>query len=121
MTTRIKYSLEERTFLVSAYLHFQADCFEIFMEFAKLFPNTPVLCRLMVYKLHRKFMTSSSVVNAPRSGHHVVVMDEKCMYTLRPLQTIEHVLRHSRCGSHEHDVREFEKKCLWHKLSPWLG
>ncbi len=28
---------------------------------------------------------------------------------------------HSCHGSHEHDVREFEKKCLWHKLPPRLG
>ncbi len=40
---------------------------------------------------------------------------------LRLVQTIERVLRHSRRGSHENDVREFEKKCLWHKLPLWLG
>ncbi len=40
---------------------------------------------------------------------------------LRPVQTMKCVLRHSRCGSHEHDVRKFTKKCLWHKLPPRLG
>ncbi len=44
-----------------------------------------------------------------------------CQKLLRPVQTIKRVLRHSRCGSHEHDVRKFEKKCLWHKLPLRLG
>ncbi len=39
--------------------------------------------------------------------HHVCIM-----LRIRPVQTIKRVLWHSRCGSHKHDVREFEKKML---------
>ncbi len=41
--------------------------------------------------------------------------------TKRPVKTIKRVLWHSCHGSHEHDVRKFAKKCLWHKLLPRLG
>ncbi len=34
------------------------------------------------------------------------------LWIWRPVQTIERVLRHSHRSSHEHDVREVEKKCF---------
>ncbi len=52
---------------------------------------------------------------------HSYVMVLRYSVTLRPVHTIERVLWYSRHDSHEHDVREFEKKCLCHKLPPRLG
>lgn len=65
---RFKFLLEQRTFLVYKYFHEHGDYDSILGEFAIRFPNTPVPCCQMVWKLKNKFKQTGSVADAPRAG-----------------------------------------------------
>lgn len=70
---RVSYTTAERVCLLSGYLRYNAEYNTIFEEFAAQHPGRPIPTRQMVYKLHKKFLVTGSVVDAPRSGRPTTV------------------------------------------------
>ncbi len=62
---RMKYTKDERIFLLISYLCNHADYTMILAEFAKHFPNEPITCHWNVTILLCKFKATGSVADVP--------------------------------------------------------
>ncbi len=66
MQQTVRYMIEERVSLLTAYLCYDADYAEIVGDFQHRFSNQPVPMRQMIHRLNKKFQRMGLVSDAPK-------------------------------------------------------
>ncbi len=67
-TIRHKFTIEERVWLVRASYQQNADYEQMFIDFTKHFPDTPIPLHQSVWKMVTQFERTGSIADAPQSS-----------------------------------------------------
>lgn len=99
-----KFTIEQRVFVVNHWVKYDHDYASLVLDFEDKFPNTRVPERGYAQRLYRKFLTTGTVNDKPRSGR------PKTAFTDENLETVAfHFTEHPRT-SQRHSARQLQMK-----------
>ena len=111
-----KYTLEQRTFLLTRYYQLSANLGTLREEFDVCYPNVPFPSRQMLRNMHHKFQRTGSITDAPHSGRPRTRRCEGNLNTVAQA-VVEDPRRSTRRGALELGITQRTYQCILNDLN----